>query len=427
MLVGIINAPERFNPYKYPDIAKQQAHILLNEVNEDIFGIEKEKIEKQIKNLIFIKHKASKLEVNLIMKIKEELDKLGIKGGGYIVKTTLDENLEKSLLDTFDSSTCAIVMDNKNGKILAFWGKMYDIFYSKNQIGSTIKPFYYSLAFEKGLDLNSYIPDEKIKFGDWEPKNFDKKFRGKVTVEKALVESINIPSIHVGMSIASNPVDSIKIIINFLKNEVGLKGNYPQDLTLLLGTLESNVFEIAQAFTIFPNYGLIPEPFLIEEVYDKKGNLIYKRYPRIKKKVKSISIRTYSLMNELLREVVKVGTAKYAYMRDFYLHGKTGTSDQAVWFTGYDDNIVFSVRKLGKDLLSSLHVVPIARQIEKNLKELYFSKQVYTIKLASSRKVAISEKSIYDFGYDISDYVIPKEKREKIPINEYMLDYIPQW
>ncbi|MFY9358021.1 MAG: transglycosylase domain-containing protein [Defluviitoga tunisiensis] len=375
VLVGIINGPEIYNPYKYPDRAKSQAEILLYSLPDNFFSLQtREDIDKKIHELIFYPQSYNERYLNLIYRVKQEEELIGLKGGGYTIKTTYNKNLFDSV--TLDENSSAIVLNNKTGEILSFWGGEYTVFYSNQQIGSSIKPFYYILALEKGYDVNTVLPDYSMKFGDWAPQNYDKTYRGSVTLKEALVNSINIPSIYLAMHIDISPQQSIDTIKDFLLNELGIQGVYPNDLTLSLGTLETSPYELAKAYSIFPNYGIIPSTYTISEVYDRKGNLIYKRYPQIERKVKSISNKSYSIMNSMLREVVTNGTGKRANIPDLDLHGKTGTSDTSAWFVGFTGGHVFSVLVEGEDILSSTSAVPISKDIATSLLYLSSSKEV---------------------------------------------------
>jgi membrane peptidoglycan carboxypeptidase len=388
VLIGIINGPEVYNPYKYPERAKNQGMIVLNSVPNNFIIEGKDIVKEKIDKMVFYPQTYDERYLNLIYRIKAEEEDIGLKGGGYTVKTTFNKNLFDSV--TVDASTSAIVINNKTGEILSFWGGEYDVFYSQQQVGSAIKPFYYLLAVENGYDKDTTLPDQPMKFGDWAPENFDKTFRGTVTLEEALVDSINIPSIYLASHIDISPQRSIETIKNFLSNVVGVQGKYPDDLTLALGTVETSPYEFTKAYSIFPNYGIIPSPYIISEVYDKKGNLIYKRYPNVERKIDGISNDSYATMNTLMRKVVLEGTGQRANVLDLDLHGKTGTSDLSAWFIGYTGSEVLSTMVKGEDLLSSYTAVPWAKEIATSL--LYYgqSEEVYVYLSLKSIQESIS-------------------------------------
>lgn len=395
ILIGIINGPEIFNPYRYPERAKEQGLIVLNSLpDKNIFIENTEEIKKEIESISFDPPPYKDKYLNLVYKVKAEEQILGLTGGGYTVKTTINKGIYDSV--TLDSDSSAILINNKTGEILSFWGGEYDVFYSNQLIGSAIKPFYYLLALEKGYNKDTKLPDQPMKFGDWEPQNFDKTFRGTVTLEEALIDSINIPSIYLAMHIDISPQKSIESIKNFLMSDVGLKGKYPDDLTISLGTVETNPYELTKAYTIFPNYGLIPETYIISEVYDRKGNLIYKRYPQIENRITDISNQAFSEINNLLRRVVLEGTGRRANIVDLDLHGKTGTSDLSAWFIGYTGSESLSTMVKGEDLLSSTNAVPIARDIATSI--LYFGQKdevyVYLSLDALQQKVSFFDNPI---------------------------------
>ncbi|WP_205099681.1 transglycosylase domain-containing protein [Marinitoga litoralis] len=398
ILVGILNSPEYFNPYKYPLKAKNQGLLILNSLLESqmITNEEYKNYTYILNNLSFKKRTFDENNLQILLAIKSEEANLNLSGGGYIIKSTIDRDLFEFTKNSWEASQSAIVLDNKTGKILSFFGSQYDVFFSNRQIGSTIKPFYYLLALEKGYNFDTKLLDEPFKIGDWTPKNFEKTFKGSVTLKEALINSINIPSIHLFLDLETDPLKSVEKVENFL-TDIGIKGYYPHDITISLGTLESNVYNIARAFSIFPNYGIIPKYYIIQEIYDKNGNLIYKKTPQIEKKITYISNKSYSLMNELLESVVKEGTAKNLFINNNNFHGKTGTSDNSVWFSGYDGKINVSVRKDGKFLLSTTHAIPIARTILKNY--YYYNSNVKVPKYNFS--VVVDLKNSFDELLDV--------------------------
>ena len=415
LLVGIINKPVYANPYKYPEDARREAEILLKslEDNNPVFKADSNFIS-QVKNIDIYPLNYNEEYLDLIYSIKEKEEELNLKGGGYTIKTTFNRDLFNSISP--NASQTAIVINNKTGEIKSFWGGEYSVFQSKKQIGSSVKPFYYALALEKGFNLNTILPDKKMSFGGWEPENYDKQFRGEVELSQSLIHSINIPSIYLASHIENSPTKSVEKIKGFLKDDLKIDANYPNDLTIALGTLETNPFNMVKAINIFPNYGIIPEIYAIEEIYDRKGNLIYKNYPTIYKRLNNLSVETYSAMNQLLRRVVTEGSAQRANIEGIDLHGKTGSPELSAWFVGYTGNKSISVRIDGKDLLSSSSSVPFTKMIAENFIYTGYNSEVPTYINTSN----IEQKA--DFfndpviflskGYDFEEYLEKKKFQE---------------
>lgn len=397
ILVGIINGPELFNPYRFPERAKRQGLIVLETIeNYSFLKTSKDKMVENIENINFSNPQYNEKYLDLIYKVKNEESQIGLLGGGYTIVTTYNKDLYDAV--NLSSDTTAIVINNKNGAILSFWGGEYSNFYSNQQIGSSVKPFYYALAIENGYELDMILPDKPTNFSGWEPRNFDNRFREEVTLKNSLVSSINIPSIYLATRIYLSPTDSIKYIENFLKNEIGLSGNYPGDLTLSLGTNETSPIELTKAISIFPNYGIIPESYVISEIYDRKGNLIYKKHPRIHTRINSLSLDTYSKMNEMLREVITRGSGFRANIEGYYYYGKTGTSEKNAWFVGYDSITSFSVRVDGENLLSSNTAVPESKSIIENI--------VYTLRNEPVFIYETYDEKQQSFFYNPIEYII---------------------
>ncbi|HOT30819.1 MAG TPA: transglycosylase domain-containing protein [Petrotogaceae bacterium] len=383
VLVGIINGPSIYDPYRHPERARKQAQALLNSLGGSNLKntVDLKKAAEDLEKMEFKKFTYEDRYVELIYQCISELKELNLKSGGYVIKSTFDKDIFESV--TMPATACGIAINNKTGEMLGFWGSQYSVFLSQQQVGSGIKPFYYSMAIENGYTFDTILPDKPTDFGGWKPQNFDKKFRGEVTLKESLVNSINLSSIYLAMHVSTSPANSIQKIEDFLKQNIGIKGKYPGDLTLSLGTLETNPYNMVRAYAMFANYGLIPKIFSVFEVYDRRGNIIFRQNPSIERKVEGISPQTYASMVQLLRETVVSGSAKRANVNGIELVGKTGTAESAAWFTGNTGSTSLSVRVDGKDLLSSTAAVPIAQTI---VKSFYYNTPNYKIPIYASVK-----------------------------------------
>ncbi len=284
-----------------------------------------------------------------------------------------------------------VALDPHDGAIKALTGG-FDFFYSKfnratqakRQPGSSFKPFVYSAALEKGFTPASIINDAPVVFDDpsletsWRPENYSGRIYGPTRLRQALIKSRNLVSIRLLQSIG------IQYGINYLQRFGFDKAALPRDLSLSLGSAAITPLELATAYTIFANGGYRVQPYFIERIEDRNGDIIFQAVPhrvcpecedelplaaeQEQPLTESASQEeTLPLMEEneapptfipaervipeqnvyqitsMMRDVIKHGTGRRALQlgrKD--LAGKTGTTNDQkdAWFAGFNGNLV---------------------------------------------------------------------------------------
>ncbi|MFZ6638094.1 penicillin-binding protein 1A [Undibacterium sp. TC4M20W] len=221
------------------------------------------------------------------------------------------------------------------------------------QPGSSIKPFIYSAALEKGFYPGTLINDVQLSETSdsnlrWDPRNDDGKYDGPISMRTALAQSKNVVSVRILKAIG---VDHAK---TWLPRFGFDKDKHPANLTMALGTGSVTPLQLASAYAVFANGGYAVNPWLISKVVDGKGVVLFENKPPAKAQEESrvIDARNAYITDQMLREVVRSGTGASATAklgrRD--LAGKTGTTSDAVdgWFAGYAANVV-AVAWMGYD------------------------------------------------------------------------------
>lgn len=238
-----------------------------------------------------------------------------------------------------------VTLDVKSGELRAvvggvgdFWKNQWNRASSKHTLGSAFKPFVYLTAFMKGaFSSESIVMDTPFVYVQrdigqvWEPKNFDKKFRGPMKVKDALRLSRNIPAIRVAKK------TGIHNIIETAK-KVNITGIDPY-LASALGSSAVSPIDVAGAYGTFARQGVYIKPVLIRKVLDRKEKTVYQHNPAPKKVLPEKPI--YELIS-ILQQVVKAGTGRAAYFEGRDIAGKTGTADDSkdIWFAGFTPDTV---------------------------------------------------------------------------------------
>ena len=222
------------------------------------------------------------------------------------------------------------------------------------QPGSSFKPFIYSASLEKGFSPATMIADEPISFDAgqtggqaWEPKNYDGKYEGPMTMRKGLTKSKNMISIRVLQSVgAQNAQDWI--------SKFGFDAEkHPPYLTMALGAGSVTPMQMVSGYSVFANGGFRVNPYLITRVLDKNGKELH-RFAPIEQddSQRAIAPRNAFMMSQLLNEVTRSGTAARAQatLQRPDLFGKTGTTNgqRDAWFAGFNSALVTTVW-VGKD------------------------------------------------------------------------------
>lgn len=295
-------------------------------------------------------------------------------GGGFEIYTTLNMDLQRaaedtllSALDAFDAnkreqlekagrlneflpvSGALICIDNRDGhegKVRALVGgrdsdaqKFNNATQAERQAGSSVKPFVWAAALDMGrttgLTAAHRIVDEPFARmgGDnklWQPKNFDGKFHGPMTLRNALERSVNIVSI----KLVDRPEVGVPMLRSYLKSvgfekEIDVKG-----LTVALGSHEVIPIEQCVAYSTIAKGGRYAPASFVEKILDRDGNTVYQSRVQTKQRIRE---DLAYVMTHLLQGVATNGTGARTRTFDRPRAGKTGTTNESrdVWFCGF--------------------------------------------------------------------------------------------
>ncbi|PKI07928.1 penicillin-binding protein 1B [Shewanella sp. 11B5] len=368
-LVAVIKGPSYYNPWRYPKRAQERRDLvlrLLMESDKLTVAQYKAAAESPIGLRSATKSVHQKLPAFFAV-VKQELrDRYGdslLKQSGVKVYTTLDpmaqEAAEKAVLSTMASldkraknvQVGMVVTDKYTGGIAAMVGDKQPSYEGFNRaveirrpIGSLIKPFVYASALRQAdkFTLATPVEDKPITLKNeqgktWSPNNVDKKFSGQVPLLNAFKDSMNVPTVNVGLAVG------VETVAATLK-----KSGWGDDISpypsMLLGAVNGSPLMVAQVYQTIADEGRYRKLSSITAVLDSQNQAL--EVTRVPSSM-AIDPATDYLVQYAMNQVVRSGTAKRlgAAFPGVRLAGKTGTSNDSrdSWFAGFDERNVAAI------------------------------------------------------------------------------------
>ena len=286
-------------------------------------------------------------------------DLVGAIDEDIVVTTTIDPRLqaaaERALTGELDAKGAkfnvaqgALVALDPDGGVKALVGgrnyaesQFNRAIAAKRQPGSSFKPFVYLAALEKGDRPDDVRQDAPINIKGWSPENYERQYLGSVTLTKALAMSLNTVAVRLCLEVGP------KAVVR-LAHRLGILSDLSPNASIALGTSEVTPLEMVSAYAAFANGGIGVRPYVIMTVRTANGRLLYRRHPYNYGRV--IEPRYVAMMNAMMQETLKIGTARKADLPGWQAAGKTGTTQdfRDAWFIGYTSHLVAGVW-LGND------------------------------------------------------------------------------
>lgn len=387
LLAGMPQAPSRYDPYRRPELARQRRDRVLGKMMQDGV-ISKQDHDRAVARPVLTGRFQRPEQVGpyFVEYVRQSLlsrfDRELVYTGGLTVKTTLDARMQQAAEQAVATGierymnmravranspeeppqVALVAIDPRNGYIRAmvggrdFSGSVFNraVQAPGRQPGSAFKPIVWATAFEQGFTLADIVYDAPIRYGHrllnefdeadnpnklWEPKNFEERNFGDVTLRHALEESLNICAIKLLEDIGVSRVRANA-------RRLGIGSHVDYNLSIALGTSVVRPIEMAAAYGTFANEGVYHRPVAVLEVTDPDDNVLESHRPVSRV---AISKETAFLISYVLKGVIESahGTGKDArrLTRIRPAAGKTGTTDHQrdAWFVGYTPQLACAV------------------------------------------------------------------------------------
>ena len=370
ILVGLPKAPSYYSPTRHYEQAMGRANRVVTRMHQ-LGWIDDEAYSTaltqnpEVFDDTLTQNRAPYVVDEVIRQLRGKYK--NIRGGGYKIVTTIDIRMQEAgrvaLKEGYEGSIeraqksedfnatqieklngALVSLEPSTGEILALVGGVdYKVSQynratqGKRQPGSAFKPLIYQVAIDLGYSGASQLVDiartydyeldgEDVK---WQPKNYEKDYKGFITLREALVHSRNLATINLVTDIG----------LRTMRRELhkfNIK-NLPPDLSLALGSITVSPLEFSRYYTTISNYGTQVEPILIRSVQNSYGEETFYE----NKKEAITSPQQAFILIDVMRDVVKKGTGRRARVKGIEIAGKTGTTNKGIdaWFCGFSPEI----------------------------------------------------------------------------------------
>lgn len=363
LLATLPKAPSIYSPFKNPEKALERRTFVLKNMLKNRY-ITINQYQKACSEPLPTKPYLRKYEAPFFIEfLRTNLEnKYGneLYTSGYKIYSSIDYNMQKIAEEAIVNGitklekrvkpgveSALVVLDLNTGYIRAmvggkdFWQNQFNrATMALRQPGSAFKPFVYMSAIENGMKSNDLIIDSPISFRGakpgqrWNPKNYDGKYYGRVTLKTALAKSLNAATIRLAANVGLDNIIE-------MAQRLGIRSNLQPYLPIAIGASDVTLLDMVIAYSSFAK-GYRPKPLLYEKILNRDGAIIEQIEPQLDEVLNEDDIKE---MKILLRAVIEEGTAFRAKEISRFVYGKTGTTNEYTdaWFIGFDDKIAVGV------------------------------------------------------------------------------------
>lgn len=374
MIVGITQAPSRYDPFRNPEDALSKRNTVLKKMY-DLGKISEEEYNEASASELGVNSKYTAINSSVYsyfvdQVINDVINDLQTEkgysktfasqqvfGGGLKIYTTMDSDIQEAMESVYENTanfpaaskgtqSAMVIIEPSTGEIKGIVGGigkktesrgLNRATQSKRQPGSSVKPIaVYAPALETGkINAATIINDKEITIGEWSPKNSYTGYKGNMSVRKAIEISCNTAAVQTLQTLG------IENSYNYMVNKFGFTSLTDGDKNLSalgLGGMTNGVStkEMAAAYAVFANKGVYITPHTYTKVLDSTGRVLLEYKPE---KTRVISEANAFIMSDFLKEVVNgsAGTGRNARISKMTVYGKTGTTNDNCdkWFVGY--------------------------------------------------------------------------------------------
>lgn len=369
-LAALTKSPSRLSPFKNQAKALERRNIVLKKMYQADFISRKEFTQSIREPLNLAPFRTYEKKTGYFIEYVKQMfdeyvtDVQELYTTGLNIKTTINlkmtgfayEAIEKGIQQYKDRhpttkelpEVALIAIEVKSGDIKVMIGgrsfadsPFNRAVQAKRQPGSSFKPIIYLTALEQGLKPDYMLRDAPISFTNpwtkqvWQPKNYRNEYHGNVTMRKALELSLNTATVRLLEKVGlENVIDMAK--------RLHINSNFESNLSLALGTTEIAPLDLACAYATIARGGVYLPPVIIKNIFTIEGEAKYNDETQGEIVVEP---EVAASLVDIMKGVIKNGTARSASKMPYFLAGKTGTTDdfRDAWFIGFSPELLCAV------------------------------------------------------------------------------------
>lgn len=346
-IAAMLKAPTSYSPLKNPDRNIARARVVLTEmVRQNYITLDAARMAaRQLAP-------AQPLPDTNIYRywtdfvLDEVRSRIGDFNSDLFVYTTLDKDTQERVADVLAKKTGdyqgAVVAMTTDGAIRAMAGgtdyqtSQFNRATALRQPGSSFKPVVYLVALENGMTPQTYVNDSPFAIGDYNPKNYNEKYYGDITLATAFAKSVNSVPLKLTHDYGIDTVLDMAA-------RLGVGNRLRREYSTVLGASEMSLLDLTTIYAVIWNDGYSVRPHSITRITTPTGGVLYERNPS--DPIAVLSPSTVTHMTELLADVVRPGGTGRRAAAPGVMGGKTGTSNgnRDAWFIGRAGDIVMGV------------------------------------------------------------------------------------
>jgi penicillin-binding protein 1A len=359
VIAGLLKAPSRYSPLRDPKAAiKRGDQVLANMVAAGFLSQRDADAAKRTRLRAIGRRSGSGARYFADWLLERAAGFVGRTDRDLVIGTTLSPRLQRFAEQRIEQTLAgpgarrnvgqaALLSLAPDGAVRAMvGGRRYQTSQfnratqAQRQPGSAFKLFVYLAALEAGMTPDDMVLDAPVTIAGWRPRNYDGRYRGRLTLAAALAGSVNTAAVRV-----SEKVGRRKVVA--LAERLGITSRLKAHPSIALGASEVSLLEMTAAYAVIANHGLAAWPYGITEIRDGEGKLLYRRSANSAGRL--LDAKTVARMQIMLKGVIDQGTGKAAKLSR-PAAGKTGTSQdfRDAWFIGFTNELVTGVW-LGND------------------------------------------------------------------------------
>ena len=346
-IAAMLKAPTTYSPLKNPAKNIKRARAVLTEmVRQGYITLPQAQIAAQSLTAATPASDTNLYRYWTDFVMDELQSTLGTFESDMYVHTTLDTKLQDHIAAILPTMVGeyqgAVVSMTPDGAIRSMSGgadyqvSQFNRVTSPRQPGSAFKPVVYLVALENGMLPDTYVNDSPFAIGDYNPKNYNERYYGDITLATAFAKSVNSVPLKLTETYGIDSVLS-------MAGRLGVGTKLRREYSTVLGASEMSLLDLTNIYAVIWNNGNSVRPYSITKITDMSGNVIYERNPS--EPIVVLQPATVEAMTALLADVIAPGGTGGRARAPGVLGGKTGTSNENrdAWFVGATSDMIYGI------------------------------------------------------------------------------------